>query len=143
MANQVRGCFFPALFNIMPKGAGFIGCKSCKIKNMTECIFCKIAQHQVSSSIVAEDEVMIVFKDIHPKAETHWLIVPKKHIHSVSAVESDDWPLVASLIKKAAETARGQGINGYKLVFNVGREGGQMVDHLHLHLLAGGKIELP
>ncbi|MBI4119018.1 MAG: HIT domain-containing protein [Parcubacteria group bacterium] len=108
-----------------------------------DCIFCKIAAHEVSSDIVAEDEAAMVFKDIHPKAETHWLIVPKKHIHSVLSVESDDWPLVTSLIKKAAETARDQNINGYKLVFNVGREGGQMVDHIHLHLLAGKKIELP
>ena len=92
---------------------------------------------------MAEDEATIVFKDIHPKAETHFLVVPKKHIHSVLAVEPEDWGLVAGLIKKAAEVAREQGLAGYKLVFNVGREGGQMVDHLHLHLLAGEKVELP
>lgn len=108
-----------------------------------DCIFCKIAQHQASSDIVAEDNAVIVFKDIHPKAETHWLIVPKKHIHSVSAVEPQDWPLVSSIIKKAAEVAKEKGMAGYKLVFNVGRDGGQIVDHLHLHLLAGGKINLP
>ncbi|MBI2454118.1 MAG: HIT domain-containing protein [Parcubacteria group bacterium] len=110
---------------------------------MQNCIFCKISAHEVVSDIVAEDADVIVFKDIHPKAETHWLIVPKKHIHSVSAVESSDWPLVASVIKKAADVAKEKGLAGYKLVFNVGREGGQMVDHLHLHLLAGGKVELP
>ena len=110
---------------------------------MTECIFCKISRHEVSSDIVAEDGATIVFKDIHPKAETHLLIVPKKHIHSVSAVEVEDWSLVAELIKKAATVACERGLTGYKLVFNVGREGGQMVDHLHLHLLAGGKVELP
>ncbi|MBI2052097.1 MAG: HIT domain-containing protein [Candidatus Sungbacteria bacterium] len=110
---------------------------------MENCIFCKIAAHEVSSNVVAEDEATIVFKDIHPKAETHWLVVPKKHIHSVASAGLKDWPTVTDLIKKAAETARDQNINGYKLVFNVGREGGQMVDHIHLHLLAGGKIELP
>ena len=108
-----------------------------------DCIFCKISKHEVSSDIVVEDSDVIVFKDIHPKAETHWLIVPKKHIHSVSAVESADWPLVAGIIKKAAEVAKEKGIAGYKLVFNVGRDGGQVVDHLHLHLLAGDKISLP
>ena len=108
-----------------------------------DCIFCKISKHEVTSDIVAEDDEVIVFKDLHPKAETHWLIVPKKHIHSVSAVELADWPLVAGVIKKAAEVAKEKGLAGYKLVFNVGREGGQVVDHLHLHLLAGGKIELP
>ncbi len=110
---------------------------------MVDCIFCKIAQHEVSSDIVAEDEATIVFKDIHPKAETHWLIVPKKHIHSVSTVGPEDWPVVMGLIKKAAEVAKDKNILGYKLVFNVGRDGGQVIDHLHLHLLAGGKIELP
>ena len=110
---------------------------------MTECIFCKISRHEVSSDIVAEDEAVVVFKDIHPKAETHLLVVPKKHIHSVSSVAPEDWPVVAGLVKKASEVARERGLAGYKLVFNVGREGGQMVDHLHLHLLAGKNIELP
>lgn len=110
---------------------------------MNSCIFCKISKREVESEVVAEDGEVIIFKDIHPKAPTHWLIVPKKHIHSVSAVESADWPLVAGIIKKAAEVAKEKGIAGYKLVFNVGREGGQMIDHLHLHLLAGGEIKLP
>lgn len=110
---------------------------------MKDCIFCKICRHEVSSDIVAEDSETIVFKDIHPKAATHFLIVPKKHIHSVSAVSPEEWSVVMNIIKKAAEVARGQGLTGYKLIFNVGREGGQVVDHLHLHLLAGGKIELP
>lgn len=109
-----------------------------------ECIFCKISRHEVESEIVSEDESTIVFKDIHPKAQTHLLLVPKKHIHSVSVVGPEDWPVVMNLIKKAAEVAREQDLTGYKLVFNVGREGGQMIDHLHLHLLAGGKeIKLP
>lgn len=110
---------------------------------MDDCIFCKICRREVESEVVAEDGEVIVFKDVHPKAETHWLVVPKKHIHSVSTVESDDWPLVADIIKKAAEAAKEKGIAGYKLVFNVGRDGGQMIDHLHLHLLAGGEIKLP
>src|SRR3989338_9734759 len=101
---------------------------------MADCIFCKIGQHEVSSDVVTEDAEVIVFKDIHPKAETHWLVVPKKHIHSVAAAGPEDWPTVAGLIKKAAEAAQAKGLAGYKLVFNVGRDGGQMVDHIHLHL---------
>ena len=108
-----------------------------------DCIFCKICKHEVSSDIVVEDESTIVFKDIHPKAETHLLVVPKKHIHSVSAVTAEDWSIVMNVVKKAAEVARNKNISGYKLVFNVGRDGGQVIDHLHLHLLAGGKVELP
>lgn len=110
---------------------------------MEDCIFCKIAQHEVKSEVVAEDETTIVFKDIHPKAQTHWLVVPKKHIHSVSAVAEDEWGLVLDMVKKAASVAKRSGLIGYKLVFNVGRDGGQVVDHVHLHLLAGGKMELP
>lgn len=108
-----------------------------------DCLFCKISKHEVSSDIVAEDESVIVFKDTHPKAETHLLVVPKKHIHSVSAVNTDEWEVVTNVVKKAAEVAKDKNILGYKLVFNVGRDGGQMIDHLHLHLLAGGKVELP
>ncbi|MDP3764393.1 MAG: HIT domain-containing protein [bacterium] len=110
---------------------------------MNDCIFCKICRHEVSSDIVAEDDEIVVFEDIQPKAETHWLIVPKKHIHSVSAVGREEWPVVMGLVKKAAEVAKDKNILGYKLVFNVGRDGGQVIDHLHLHLLAGGKVELP
>ena len=110
---------------------------------MESCIFCKICQHEVSSDIVAEDSETIVFKDIHPKARMHMLVVPKKHIHSVSAVRPEEWPIVLGLVKKAAEVAKENDLAGYKLVFNVGREGGQMIDHIHLHLLAGGSVELP
>lgn len=110
---------------------------------MTDCIFCKIVSREVQSDVVAEDEDVIVFKDIHPKAATHWLIVSKRHIASVKSVAEDGWPLVGEMVKKAAETAQKSGILGYKLVFNVGREGGQIIDHLHLHLLAGERIELP
>ena len=110
---------------------------------MKDCIFCKISQHELQSDVIVEDDKIIVFKDIHPKAKTHLLIVPKMHIHSVSAVAEGEWNLVLAMVKKAAKVARDQGLSGYKLVFNVGRDGGQMVDHLHLHLLAGDKIELP
>ena len=110
---------------------------------MDNCIFCKISSHQVSSEVVAENDEAIVFKDIHPKAEIHWLVVPKAHISSVSQVGTEDWPVVTSILKMAAETAKNKGLAGYKLVFNVGRDGGQMVDHIHLHILSGNKIELP
>lgn len=110
---------------------------------MDDCIFCKISSHEVSSDIVAEDEKIIVFKDINPKAETHWLVVPKKHIVSLSEVQPADWALVLGMIKKAVNLAQEKNIVGYKLIFNVGRAGGQIVDHLHLHLLAGKKVELP
>lgn len=114
-----------------------------KIESMENCIFCKIVSREVQSDVVVEDKDVIVFKDIHPKAAIHWLIVPKKHIDSVKSVLQEDWPLVAEMVKRAAETAQKSGVSGYKLIFNVGREGGQIIDHLHMHLLAGERIELP
>ncbi|MBI4120148.1 MAG: HIT domain-containing protein [Parcubacteria group bacterium] len=110
---------------------------------MEDCIFCKISRHEIPAEIVAEDEAVVVFKDIHPKASVHWLAVPKKHISSLKEAAAEDWPVVLRVIQKAVKVAQDNNLAGYKLVFNVGREGGQIVDHLHLHLLAGEKIQLP
>lgn len=110
---------------------------------MIDCLFCKIAERQISSDIVSEDDEVIIFKDIHPKAKIHWLTMPKKHISSLKEVAKEDWPIVLRVIQKAVKVAQDQDIAGYKLLFNVGRDGGQIIDHLHLHLLAGGQIELP
>lgn len=84
---------------------------------------------------------MIVFKDINPKTRVHLLIVPKKHIESINYLEEEDRALVGQMIYLAKKIAQEQGIaqTGYKLLFNVGRGGGQLVDHLHLHLMGGGE----
>lgn len=108
-----------------------------------DCIFCKIAAKEAPSDIIYEDEETIVIKDIHPKASVHLLLIPKKHIVSVAQLEESDKVLVGSLVLTAKKIADSQGLKGYKLVFNVGREGGQMVDHLHLHLLGGKVSEMP
>lgn len=101
------------------------------------CLFCKIGRGEVSSETVFEDADVRVFKDIHPKAPVHLLVVPKRHIESIAHLEHDHVGVIESLVSAAKETARKQGLAGYKLVFNVGREGGQMIDHLHLHILGG------
>jgi len=103
------------------------------------CLFCKIISKEVPSDIVYEDEKVISFKDIHPKAPIHLLILPKKHIPSVNHLEETDKELVGNLFLVAKNIARDKNLNGYKLVVNVGRGGGQLIDHLHLHLLAGWK----
>lgn len=109
-----------------------------------DCLFCKIVNKEIPSSIVFEDNDFIVFKDIHPKAETHLLLVPKKHIESIDAVEDSDVNLIGRLILTAKKIAEASNLKGrYKLIFNVGRDGGQIIDHIHLHLLSGQKIELP
>jgi len=108
---------------------------------MTNCIFCKIAKKEVPSKIVYEDKKVIVFKDINPKARVHFLIVPKQHIGSIKSKGSEK--IVKDLIITAKKIAKTKKISGYKLVFNVGKEGGQLIDHLHLHFLAGKSIKLP
>lgn len=104
---------------------------------MINCLFCKIFSGEIKSETVYEDGVVRVFKDIHPKAPTHLLIIPKEHIRSIAHLEADHNDTIAKLIYTARDIAVRLGLKGYKLVFNVGREGGQIVDHLHLHLLGG------
>lgn len=101
------------------------------------CIFCKISAGEIPSDTVYEDDEVLVFKDIHPKAPVHLLVVPKKHVESIAALEENDRENVAKLIYTAKKMAEDQGLKGYKLTFNVGREGGQEIDHLHLHLMGG------
>ena len=102
-----------------------------------DCIFCKIAKGEISSTKVFENDKIIAFDDIHPKALVHILVVPKKHIVSVKHLQESDKDLIGELFLAAQKIAKDKGLEGYKLVFNVGREGGQLVDHLHLHLLSG------
>jgi len=104
---------------------------------MEDCIFCKIAKGEIPSSKVFENDELIAFNDINPKAKTHILIVPKKHIESVKHLEATDKELIGELFLVAKKIAEEKNLSGYKLVINVGREGGQLVDHLHLHLLSG------
>ena len=103
---------------------------------MKNCLFCKIINKEVPSDIIYEDEKVIAFKDIHPKAPVHLLIVPKKHIPSVDHLEMEDKTLMGELILTAQKIAREKKLKGYRLQINVGRPAGQLIDHLHLHLLA-------
>lgn len=106
------------------------------------CIFCQIINKEIPSQFVFEDEQLVAFKDISPKAPVHLLIVPKKHIESIANLTEDDKTLVGEMIWRAKVLAEEQGIakNGYKLIFNCGEHGGQLVKHIHLHLLGGEKL---
>lgn len=106
---------------------------------MSDCIFCKIVKKEIPSEGLFEDDRVRVFKDIHPKAPVHMLIVPKKHVDSVRTLTAEDADIAKDLIFAAQRAARELGLEGYRLVFNVGRTGGQIVDHIHLHLLGGWK----
>jgi len=109
-----------------------------------DCVFCKIASGKLPGDIVYQDENVVAFKDIHPKAPVHILIIPRKHITSLVEITDEDLPLVAQMIRVANTIARQQGTgNAYKLVINTGGDAGQVVMHLHMHLLAGKKISTP
>jgi len=108
------------------------------------CIFCKIIAGDIPSSKVYEDEDMLVFKDIHPSAPVHLLMVPKRHIPSMAQVTAEDAPLLGRMLVKAPELARVNGCNpypegGFRLMVNTGEEGGQEVHHLHIHILGGAR----
>lgn len=105
------------------------------------CIFCRIAKKELPADIVWENDDVVVFKDINPKAAVHLLVVPKDHIESVNALSEKEGEIAGKMIIAARKTAERMGFKdkGYKLVFNVGRGGGQIVDHIHLHILAGNK----
>lgn len=101
------------------------------------CIFCKIIAKDIRAEILFENEALIVIKDIKPSAPIHHLIIPKNHIPSVAHLEEDNKELVGEIFLTAKNDARKAGLTGYKTVFNVDRDGGQIIDHLHLHLLGG------
>jgi len=112
------------------------------LRKIMDCLFCKIINREIPSEIVYEDEKFFVFKDINPIAPVHILIIPKKHIHSINHLEVEDKELIGELFLTAKKIAKDLKIieSGYRLVFNVGKEAGQTVDHLHLHLIGGKKL---
>lgn len=109
---------------------------------MNECLFCKISDKKISAKIEYEDEEIVAFDDINPKAPVHILIVPKKHIPSVAEITEGDTGLLGKMIFVAKKLAEEKGIaeSGYRLVFNTKKNAGQIVDHIHLHLLGGQKF---
>lgn len=110
-----------------------------------ECIFCKIVNKEINSNIVFENENIVGFSDINPVAPTHILFVPKKHIDKLDNAELDDINLLGELIFQAKEYAKKIGLNitGFRLVFNTGKDAGQAVFHIHLHLIGGRVMSWP
>jgi len=104
-----------------------------------KCVFCEIVRGEQPAEFLHQHERLVVFKDIHPHAPVHLLIVPRKHIRSINEVTEKEAGIISELILTGKETARAAGIAnaGYKLLFNVERGGGQVIFHLHLHLLGG------
>lgn len=110
---------------------------------MSDCLFCKIAGGQIPSKKVYEDGLVYAFEDIAPKAPTHVLLVPKKHIAKLADVAAEDASLVGEVAARAAAIARERGLEDFRLVINNGESAGQSVFHLHFHLLGGRRMAWP
>ncbi len=112
---------------------------------MSGCVFCRIIAGLSPSQMVYQDEQVSAFRDIHPVAPTHILIAPNKHIASVNDLTPEDEPLVGHLFLVARHLARQEGIDqsGYRLIVNTGRDGGQTIFHLHMHLIGGQRMRFP
>ncbi|MGN0680248.1 MAG: histidine triad nucleotide-binding protein [Oscillospiraceae bacterium] len=108
-----------------------------------DCIFCKIIAGEIPSTKVYEDDDILAFRDINPQAPTHILVIPKQHIAGVHEVNAGNAAVVAKIFVKIAEIAKQEGLtNGYRVVSNVGEDGGQTVPHLHFHILGGKKLDV-
>jgi histidine triad (HIT) family protein len=105
------------------------------------CIFCKIAAGEIPSKKLHEDDEFIAFHDIRPAAETHFLVVPKRHVPSLLELQPGDEDMLGKLLALVPKLAREQGLGGgFKTAINTGRDGGQEVDHLHIHVLGGARL---
>jgi histidine triad (HIT) family protein len=107
-----------------------------------ECIFCQIASGKIPSDRVYQDEEVIAFRDINPQAPVHLIIIPRRHIPSLAHLSEADSALIGRMVAIANQLAQGEGVadKGYRLAINCGKEGGQAVPHLHLHLLGGRRL---
>lgn len=110
-----------------------------------DCLFCKIVAGELPSTTVGETERTLAFRDLHPQAPTHVLVIPKGHHEDAAAMAAADGSLFGEVIDQAHEVAQADGIadDGYRLVFNTGREGGQTVYHVHCHVLGGRHMTWP
>lgn len=111
---------------------------------MSDCLFCKIAAGEIPADIVVEDENVVAFRDIDPKAPTHVLVIPREHHNNVADLTRDNPQLAADVLGVAAEVAQLETLEkGYRVVTNVGSDGGQSVNHVHFHVLGGRELAWP
>lgn len=108
---------------------------------MSDCLFCKIVAGDIPADVVYEDEQVLVFKDINPKAKVHLLVIPKRHIVSLAELDESHSGLMGHMMTLLPQLAKEQGLdNGFRTIINTGAGGGQEVFHLHIHLLGGGTL---
>jgi histidine triad (HIT) family protein len=126
-------------------GADVSGASRAATDAVADCLFCRIVAGTIPADRLHDDDLVVAFRDIAPRAPTHILLVSRRHIASAADLTDADGPLLARLFTVAASLARDAGIadGGYRLVSNVGRWGGQTVDHLHIHLMGGRPFDWP
>ncbi len=112
---------------------------------MSDCIFCKIANGEIPTDTVYENELVRAFRDADPQAPTHVLVVPKRHVQSVSQLTQEDGALMLAMLDAIQAVVKSEGIeeSGYRCVANTGEQGGQSVPHLHVHVLGGRDLKWP
>ena len=112
---------------------------------MEKCVFCKIINGDIAAKKVYENEHIIAFNDIDPKAPVHILVIPKKHIRSINELNSSDINLAGEIILAAKKIAKDQGVDskGFRVVFNTNDDGGQTVYHIHMHIMGGRQMQWP
>jgi histidine triad (HIT) family protein len=116
-----------------------------EIRMPADCIFCKIARKEIPAQIVYQDEMVTAFRDLNPQAPLHVLLIPNQHVGSAAEIGPGNGALLAALVTTANRVAEQEGVaeRGYRLVINVGAEGGMTVPHLHVHLLGGRQMHWP
>jgi histidine triad (HIT) family protein len=112
---------------------------------LEDCIFCKIVEKKIPTKLLLETDSLLAFADLHPKAPTHILFIPKKHIASLDSLLIEDSALIGEIFFSISKFAKEHSLStaGYRVVNNMGRDGGQTVQHIHFHLLAGRKLNWP
>ncbi|MEG1778996.1 MAG: histidine triad nucleotide-binding protein [Oscillospiraceae bacterium] len=111
---------------------------------MMSCLFCKIVAGEIPSKKIYEDDKVLLFHDVDPKAPVHFLAIPKKHITSANEINAENGVIVADIFVAIAKAAKELGLeNGYRIVTNIGEDGGQTVEHMHFHVLGGRHLSWP
>jgi histidine triad (HIT) family protein len=112
--------------------------------DVADCLFCRIASKEMPAEILHESDSIVALRDINPTAPTHVLVIPKRHIDSARDLTAQDSTLLGEVFETIAQIAEREGLDtGYRIVTNVGREGGQAIDHLHFHLIGGREMTWP
>lgn len=110
-----------------------------------DCIFCKIVKGEIPADKLYEDDEIIAFRDLSPQAPTHFLVIPKEHITSAQEITVDNSEIISKIFEEIPKLAKEEGIDekGFRIVNNIGKQGGQSVDHIHFHILGGRDLQWP